>query len=211
MTRATYTPAQREAVIRDWATSGASHMSLATKYGAPKATVSKWLLDAKRSGVTAPDTKKSVLDRFNENVIPEPNSGCHLWTGYCTRAGYGIMSVGNRRRLATHIALDLVGRPLGTGQLACHRCDNPTCVNPEHLFAGTQSENIRDAIAKNRIKPVKAPVGSKHHRALVTEDQVRIIRAEVASGVTRKSLAAKYDLTKAAMDDIVSRRSWRHV
>lgn len=115
----------------------------------------------------APDQKehrlqgyRSISERFWNFVIPEPNSGCWLWMGACDRRGYGQMRARPKLLIATHVSLQLAGRPLPAGLMACHICDNPPCVNPDHLFAGTMKDNIRDAIQKGRAKkPPRKAVG----------------------------------------------------
>lgn len=98
-----------------------------------------------------------LADRFERLHIPEPNSGCWIWTGSLSRQGYGQIRMAKtgpgQLRCASHIALELAGRPLPAGLFACHKCDNPPCVNPDHLFPGTQVDNIQDAKRKGRHSP----------------------------------------------------------
>jgi hypothetical protein len=94
--------------------------------------------------------KKSTMERFFEKVKIGASTECWEWTA-CRVKGYGRMSDG-RDRYATHIAWELHhGVPFPKGKVACHRCDNPPCVNPDHLFAGTQKDNILDAIGKGKL------------------------------------------------------------
>lgn len=103
--------------------------------------------------------------RFEAKFIPEPNSGCWLWFGSIDRKGYGQIrmpgKVGEGRlRYATHVSLELAGRPLPDGLWALHHCDMPACVNPDHLFAGTPLDNQHDSMRKGRkTKPPLNVVG----------------------------------------------------
>jgi hypothetical protein len=97
----------------------------------------------------------TVSDRFWANVIPEPNSGCWLWLGSTDRKGYGQMRITTNKKqsklkYATHISLKLHDHQIPSGLHVLHRCDNPACVNPEHLFVGTQQDNMRDMLQKGR-------------------------------------------------------------
>lgn len=108
----------------------------------------------------------AIDERFWRFVSPEPNSGCWLWDGSVDRRGYGQIRVKRRGagslRYATHISLALDGRPVPPGMCACHRCDVPGCVNPAHLFVGTQVDNVRDCMAKGRhSKPPIAVAGKR--------------------------------------------------
>ena|SRR5215469_13392385 len=103
-------------------------------------------------------TRVPVAERFWRHVSPEPNSGCWLWEGGLTK-GYGVIGTGGRNGrniYATHVSLVLHGRPRpGPDMIACHRCDVRACVNPEHLYWGSYSENIQDSYERTgRISPV---------------------------------------------------------
>lgn len=95
--------------------------------------------------------RRPLLQRFESKYMPEPNSGCWIWLGALhTENGYGQLRENRRNINATHVALKLADRPVPTGLFACHRCDTPCCVNPNHLFIGTQADNVADMIAKGR-------------------------------------------------------------
>jgi len=94
---------------------------------------------------------RSALDRFMDKVSPEPNTGCWLWLGAHGSNGYGTFKVGGVQTSAHRASLILHGVSVLPEQMACHRCDNPPCVNPDHLFAASQSENMMDARRKGRI------------------------------------------------------------
>lgn len=98
-----------------------------------------------------PQDLTSLIDR---NSIPEPNSGCWIWMRATTGGKVGVYPVWRwegRRVQATHLALKLRGVEVPKGSDACHHCDNPYCVNPDHLFVGTRKDNMRDAQTKNRL------------------------------------------------------------
>lgn len=99
-----------------------------------------------------PGFRGSLAERFEANTIPEPNSGCLLWFGAARKRGYGRIRSGNGREVieATHVALALDGRPVPAGKQALHKCDNPYCVNANHLFIGDAKANVADMIAKAR-------------------------------------------------------------
>lgn len=104
---------------------------------------------------------KSLTERFNDKWIPEPNSGCWLWTGATMIGGYGMIFIRHeghwetRRTVyegAHRISWKLsTGREIPKGMDICHRCDTPICVNPDHLFLATPKENTHDSIAKGRL------------------------------------------------------------
>jgi hypothetical protein len=154
---------------------------------------------------------RTLQERFEEKYMPEPNSGCWLWTATVDEDGYGKMRIGGRGTpslRATHVSLMLVGRPVPSRLQACHRCDNPCCVNPDHLFIGTGVDNMRDARAKGRFPSVR---GSKNPSSKLTEDCVRAIKNDIASGLQNKAISEKYGITRKHCQSIKYGWTWSHV
>jgi hypothetical protein len=97
---------------------------------------------------------KTLRERFFERVTFGAEDECWPWTGWMGRRNYGRIEDGGKRRPAAQVAWELAhGKPFPAGMMACHRCDNPPCVNPAHIFPGTMSDNIKDAVAKGRHDP----------------------------------------------------------
>jgi hypothetical protein len=108
-----------------------------------------------------------AIERFMAKVEPEPNSGCWLWTG-ATVYGYGTLLVSRNRNSRAHrIAWEIFRGPIPGGVFVCHRCDVRACVNPDHLFLGTNMENCHDMARKGRgtKSPSGLPYGVRRHRS----------------------------------------------
>lgn len=91
----------------------------------------------------------SVESRFWSKV--QKTDDCWLWRATRFPKGYGQIKIKGRRRLAHRVAWELTNGPIPDGLQVCHHCDNPPCVRPDHLFLGTQSDNIQDAVSKGRM------------------------------------------------------------
>lgn len=92
-----------------------------------------------------------VIDRIRSHTVAQPN-GCHEWTGCINAYGYGIVGIKYKKYLAHRVAWELANGPIPDGLSVCHSCDNPPCVNLEHLWLGTHKENMADRDAKGRGK-----------------------------------------------------------
>lgn len=93
---------------------------------------------------------QALADKLQERSIPEPNSGCWIWTAYVSASGYGAMCFRGKRQYAHRLSLIAKNGPIAPGLCVCHRCDNPLCINPDHLFLGSHRENMHDRDKKGR-------------------------------------------------------------
>lgn len=151
--------------------------------------------------------------------------GCWLWAGTTYRHGYGTFVFRNKRYASHRVAYTVTFGPFPQHFYVLHTCDNPPCCNPDHLFLGTQLENMRDMLAKGRGKiycnsgrtynPGTAlyesvPRGERHSNAKLTEAAVREIRAAYVRGAA-PALAAKYGVDASLIGLVVRRKLWAHV
>jgi hypothetical protein len=137
---------------------------------------------------------------------------CWLWNGCIRSDGRGFTSYGRERKMLAHrLAWELTYGPIPEGVCVCHRCDNPRCVRPDHLFLGTQQDNLRDMRNKDRGAIPAPRQGSKHHKAKLTEADVLAIRQAYAEGETQIALARRYGVTGSNMCSIVNGKTWTHL
>lgn len=154
------------------------------------------------------DSRKYTLDHVVEarRGARLPN-GCELFQGRPNTGGYPQINHAGKMTLATRFVLERkLGRPLRAGYLALHKCHTPMCIREDHLYEGTDLQNMKDRRERNGYRDVSR--GTDHARAIFTEDQVRAIRQE--SG-THAAIARKYDVSSGAVWGIKTGRTWRHV
>jgi len=150
----------------------------------------------------------SVAERFWPKVATTDNNedACWPWKASLRSSGYGQFYFRGRPTNASRVAYELAYGPVPAGMDVCHRCDNPPCVRPSHLFIGTRRENMFDAKRKGRLR---APRGEANPKAKITAVQVAAIRAEYAAGgATHRSLGAKYGLNHSTVGDILRGQCW---
>jgi hypothetical protein len=145
--------------------------------------------------------------RFHAKYIRKGAGDCWEWQGARKPSGHGNFALTQQNFVtASHYALILAtgGRP--EGAYACHRCDNPPCVNPAHLYWGTAQDNMNNQLARGR-----RPRGTEHARALLTEEQVIEIRERYAAGETTKAIEIDFGLKYNVAGPIVHGKTWAHV
>lgn len=125
---------------------------------------------------------RDLTERIMEKVYPEPNCGCWLWTGQHTDTGYARISVKEgpgrfRPKRVSRVIYELFIGPIPVGLYVLHRCDMPCCVNPDHLFLGTQKDNISDMMRKGRHRSQRDPEAMREHGRTVIEKHGVYIRS----------------------------------
>lgn len=141
-------------------------------------------------------------EHFLARCIPEPNSGCFLWEGCVNRCGYGVVRWLGEARLAHRVAYTLQHGDIPPGAAICHRCDNPGCVNHEHLFCAPQAENVADMDRKGRRRSRALP-GEAHSRSKLSDAQ----RGEIARFVgPARLIAPRFGVSEVLINRIRRRK-----
>lgn len=156
-------------------------------------------------------TRTPVTDRFWCHVIKndEPDA-CWLWLAARDKNGYGYTSVNRKHVKAHRVAWELTNGLVPAGLFVLHKCDRPQCVNPTHLFLGTQIDNMQDAARKGRIR-VPGLRGDAHPNAQLTTDQVLAIYQRTKSTESHGSIAIDFGTSRDNVWRIANKKCWIHV
>ena len=187
--------------------------------------------DAKAENEILTLSADEVQRRYWSRVRVNGDTGCWEWAGHLATTGYGRLTVHYRGMLTHRAAYVLAHGPIPNDLWVLHHCDNPACVNPDHLFLGTNQDNVDDRQRKGRghtgyVSPDRRARGERHwsrthpelirkggavHNARLTEQNVQDIRKRHATGdVALSELARQYGVTKQAIWNVVKRRNWKH-
>lgn len=154
------------------------------------------------------------INRFVKKVSPPNEMGCSLWIASKSRKGYGVFyPIRTTYTPAHRFAWELSNnKKIPVGMLVCHKCDIPACCNPDHLFLGTPSDNMRDMFSKGRamcqINPGNVPRGEDHCHAKLTDKQVVEIWNLRQGGLTQSKISDMYGISQSCVS-LISRRETR--
>lgn len=150
------------------------------------------------------------------------DSGCIEWQGSISQAGYGQISIDCKSVLVHRLSWNIFNGKIPKGLFICHKCDNPKCCNPDHLFLGTPKDNMQDAWAKGRMGTPKSMQemslgikdhikGEKHSGSKLKEKHVREILVLNGLGVKDKELGVKFGVSHSTINDVIHNRTWKHI
>jgi hypothetical protein len=135
-------------------------------------------------------------------------SGCWNYTRYCDPEGRAKTQIGYKSIATARLSYIVFKQePIGD-KFVCHSCDNPSCINPEHLWLGTHQDNMIDRDAKGRCQ---RPIGTKNNKCKLTEADVAQIKADLAQGISGSEISRKFNVTPSAVSYIKLGKSWKHV
>lgn len=151
---------------------------------------------------------KGIIDRFSDGITVNKETCC--WEVEPTaKGGYGKINVLGKTMLYHRASFELYVGKIPDGMMVCHKCDNPRCVNPVHLFIGTAKDNMDDKIEKGRHAGAKK--GSNHHKAKLVEWQVIEIKNLLATGESQRKIAEMYGVSQSLVNNIKSGKRWKHI
>jgi hypothetical protein len=151
-------------------------------------------------------TKEITKERIESKVERIPEAGCWIWMGTTTVRGYGQIESHSRKHYAHRASYQAFIGEIPEGMYVCHACDNVYCVNPAHLFLGTQKQNLQDMAKKGR-----STIGERNPMAKLTEADVKDIKYLLGTGVSVKSLSLEYGVTTSSINQIKTGIRWTHV
>lgn len=167
-------------------------------------TLSDWL----RPRVRHVPVPGRMIERFMDRIVPEPNSGCWLWLGGADHRGAGsFMGPNNKSFRAARLAYEIFVGPIADGLFACHHCDNPSCVNPDHLWLGDHRANMADMVQKGRQ--------SRHGYAGEANPKAKLTAADVLLALrdprSHTDLARLFGVAPATIRNARAGRKWKTI
>lgn len=152
-----------------------------------------------------------VTERFWSRVSGNEPNECWNYVGSLNSDGYGNCRYEGRVEKAHRLAWMFTQGRIPKGMCVCHHCDNPACVNPQHLFLATHAENMADAATKGRMSGAPNQQGDGNNASKIRAAWVPFIRALIKRGVQQKEIAEVCNVSRAAICLIHKRVNWRHI
>lgn len=177
-----------------------SHMAAVRTRGVPRLV--------RPVGLSA--SKRLKFYGWTERLVVPELGPCWEWNGSKNENGYGSLQIDNQHKVLVHrLAYETWVEPIPEGLLLRHKCDNPPCINSDHLVPGTNADNMRDMRERHRHPGAK---GVRNSHAKLTEDEIRDIRAEYAKGVlTQTMIAETYGVSQTQISTVVLQKTWTHL
>jgi hypothetical protein len=149
----------------------------------------------------------SIESRLQKHI--KKLDGCWVFTGSLDKDGYGVFNYGRGKQVRAHrMSYEFYISQIPKGYLVCHKCDNPSCINPSHLFLGSHKDNTQDMIKKDRKICLK---GSKHHYSKITETDVLAIRQKRLLGLKLKNIGNEFAISFQTVSSICKGKTWKHI
>ncbi len=134
-------------------------------------------------------------------------NGCWIFKKGKSSGGYGCITYKGKQQRAHRVSYLLFNGDIKKGLFVCHSCDRPSCINPTHLWIGTNQDNIKDMFSKNR----KSHVGEKNTRAILKEKEVKCIKIQLTNGHKINDIAKKYKVSRPVIEKIKYGYTWKHL
>lgn len=144
--------------------------------------------------------KKTLQERFWEKVDVKEQDDCWEWKACKKSDGYGLFNISNKNEIASRVSWEIKYGKIEKNLCVLHKCDNPLCVNPHHLFLGTHLDNMMDMCKKGRT-----------HNSKLSIEKVKEIKILLAQHRSPNSIAKKFQISKQLINSIKQKKIWAHV
>lgn len=153
--------------------------------------------------------RKTLEQRIESRIISRKD----CWITDLASKQYPTIRVNGNKKLLSRVMYEICNGEIPEGMLVCHKCDNPGCVNPSHLFLGTQQDNMTDMVSKGRSNKTKGfKRGSENSQSKLTEEQVIEIKSLLAEGnLSQPKIANLFCISRSTVQAIKESKVWRHI